>query len=154
MRADKIKVMAKSFAFPGIELGTIVEYQYRETYKDAWGNGIRLVFQRDIPMQRTTYRVRPQKDFKLRFNYYNMPETRFVEDPSDKGFYVATVDNVPAYNVEPHMPPEDEVRRWIYLSYSATDEFIPPWRAMHRRYHPWVTLYAKPTDPIKRKPPN
>src|SRR5687768_14547344 len=42
--AGNIKVKAKSFAIPGIEPGVIVEYRYRERFKDSWVNGIRLNF--------------------------------------------------------------------------------------------------------------
>src|SRR5688572_26438385 len=52
VKAGRVKVRAKSFAIPGIEPGVIVEYRYRETFKEAWGNGIRLNFQRDVPMQK------------------------------------------------------------------------------------------------------
>ena len=150
VKAGKIKVMAKSFAVPGIEPGVIVEYRYREIYKDAWGNGIRLIFQRDIPIQRVTYHVRPQKGFHLVPNFYNMKETAFVEDPSEKGFLTASMTNVPAYKTEPHMPPEDEVRRWAYVNYFASDPIII-WKAVGRKYADWLSTYAKPTDLIRKK---
>ncbi len=118
VKAGKIKVMAKSFAVPGIEPGVIVEYQYKEVFKDSWANGIRLLFQRDIPMQKAAYYVRPQKGYTMSFNYYNIPDTTvFTQDPNSKDFYVATMNNVPAIKTEPYMPPDDEVRRWAYASY-------------------------------------
>ena len=49
------------------------------------------------------------------------------------------------------MPPEDEVRRWAYVSYSTSDTIFSPWRAVNRNYHPWLSLYAKPTDSIRTK---
>jgi hypothetical protein len=105
VKAGKIKVKTKSFAIPGIEPGVIVEYKYRETIKDAWGNGIRLVFQQDIPMQKIVFHVRPQKGFSLVPRFYNMAQTTFVEDPDEKGFLVASLSNVPAYKVEPRCRP-------------------------------------------------
>ncbi|HUR97560.1 MAG TPA: DUF3857 and transglutaminase domain-containing protein [Pyrinomonadaceae bacterium] len=149
VKAGKIKVMAKSFAIPGIEPGVIVEYRYKETYKDAWGNGIRLIFQKDIPMQKIVFHVRPQKGYTLVPTFYNMTATSFAEDPSDKGFLMASMSNVPAYKVEPQMPPEDEVRRWAFLNYYASDPGI--WRRVNQKYAPWLNIYAKPTDLIRKK---
>jgi hypothetical protein len=149
VKAGKIKVMAKSFAIPAIEPGVIVEYKYRETFKDAWGNGIKLVFQHDIPVQRIAYHIRPQKGYKLIPSFFNMPETTFVEDATEKGFFVASLNDVPAYKVEPHMPPEDEVRKWAFVGYSVRDMAL--WRTVYRRYSPWLLTYASPTEVIKKK---
>jgi hypothetical protein len=125
IKAGKIKVMAKSFAVPGIAPGVIIEYQYKEVFKDTWANGIRLSFQRDIPMQKAVYYIRPQKGFSMAFNYYNTPDTTvFTEDPENKDFYVARMENVPAFKAEPYMPPEDEVRRWAYASYKTFSSSI------------------------------
>jgi len=119
VKKNKVKVMAKSFAVPGIEAGVIVEYQYSQSIKNDSVAGERLIFQRDIPMQRVSYYVRPYQGMTPGYNYYNMPDTRFREDPSQKGFQVATMTNVPAYKDEPYMPPDDEVRRWVYVSYQT-----------------------------------
>ena len=150
VKAGKIKVKTKSFAIPGIEPGVIVEYKYRETIKDAWGNGIRLVFQQDIPMQKIVFHVRPQKGFSLVPRFYNMAQTTFVEDPDEKGFLVASLSNVPAYKVEPQMPPEDEVRKWAFVKYYAIDPGAT-WQSVNRKYSQWISTYAKPTEPIQKK---
>lgn len=151
VKAGKIKIMAKTFAVPGIEPGVIFEYRYKEVYSGAWGNGLKLYFQSTIPLQSITYHIRPQKGFILRYNYYNMSETRFVEDPSDKGFYIATMTNIPAYKDEPNMPPEDEVRRWTYMTYGTQSLSSSPWDRLNNRYFSWIARNAKPTELINKK---
>lgn len=150
VKAGKIKVMAKSFAIPSIEPGVIVEYKYRETFKEAWANGVRLNFQHDIPMQKIVYHIRPQKGMRIVPRFFNMTETAFVEDPQEKGFLIASMTNVPAYKIEPQMPPPDEVRRWAWISYFSGDAGII-WRGINRYYAPWISIYSKPTDLIKKK---
>lgn len=115
----KLKIKAKSFAVPGIEPGVIVEYQYREIFKNDSAGDEKMIFQRDIPLQKVTYYVRPYKNMTLVPKFYNMPEARFVNAPNEDGFSMVTVDNVPALKEEPYMPPDDEVRRWGYLSYQS-----------------------------------
>jgi hypothetical protein len=117
IRAGGVKIKAKSFAMPGIEPGVIVEYQYRETFKGDSASAERLVFQRDIPMQRITYYVRPYPGTKLNFTSFNMQDVRFVLDEKSK-FYVGTMTNVPAMKAEPYMPPDDQVRSWTFLTYA------------------------------------
>ena len=115
IQVGKIRVRAKSFAVPGIEPGVIVEYRYKETFKGDSADGERLYFQRDIPIQRATYAVRPYKNSTLHFDFHNMPPTRF--EPDGDEFYVATLTNVPAFKEEPQMPPDEETRKWVFLSY-------------------------------------
>jgi hypothetical protein len=149
VRVNKVKVQAKSFAVPGIEPGVIVEYQYVETFKNESAGGERLTLQRDIPMQKVSYHVRPVKGWNLRVKSYNMPPDMptldFVDEPENKGFQVATMTNVPALKEEPNMPPEEEVRRWAYLSYTSSG-----WTSLSFTYGMVLRELAKETKEIKR----
>lgn len=147
-KAGKAKVLAKSFAVPGIEPGVIVEYQYNEAIKGDSAGGERLVFQRDIPMQKVTYYVRPYSNMSLNFNSYNMDGTRFVDDK--KGFRVATVYDVPAYKDEPYMPPDDEVRKWMYLSYTSLGSLFQ-WAFVGMRWEEGLKKLSKPNKEVKAK---
>jgi hypothetical protein len=113
VKADKVKVKAKSFAVPNIEPGVIVEYRYQEIHRSTWANNMRMFFQHDIPIQNITYYFRPANDTK--YLTFNMNENKFIKDKN--GFYRATMENVPAIKEEPQMPPADEVRSWLLIYY-------------------------------------
>ena len=147
-KQGKAKILAKSFAVPGIAPGVIVEYRYTEFIKGDSASGDRLYFQRDIPMQRVTYYVRPAKGFLLSYDYYNMPETRFVAD-SD-GFFVATMTDVPAIKDEPYMPPDDEVKKWVNLSYKTFGSLFT-WNSMNFYWSAVLSKLSKPNKEIKLK---
>lgn len=146
----KVKVKAKSFAVPGIEPGVIVEYQYSESIKNDSASGERLLFQRDIPLQKVTYYVRPYQGTSLQTKFYNMPDMRFSDAPNDKGFKVATMVNVPALKEEPYMPPDDEVRRWVYLSYQSLGSLLK-WNSLSLGYNEFLKSVSKPNKEIKQK---
>ncbi len=148
-RQGKARVLAKSFAVPGIEPGAIVEYQYVETIKDDSVGGERLYFQRDIPMQKVTYYIRPFGKQTLRFNWYNLPEARFRDDPREKGYQVATMLDVPAYKEEPYMPPDDEVRKWAYVSYNTLGGLLV-WNNLSLGWDAVMKKMAKPNKDIKQ----
>src|SRR5438034_440332 len=59
VKANGLKVKAKSFAIPSVEPGCIVEYRWREVRVQQDANYIRLQFQRDIPVQRVKYLIKP-----------------------------------------------------------------------------------------------
>lgn len=113
VKANKIKVKAKSFAVPNIEPGVIVEYRYREVIDDAGAVGMELAFQRDIPVQNLSYYYKPYNKREPNYQRYNFNDTKFVKD--EKGYYLAQRTNVPAFKEEPRMPPEDNVRPWMML---------------------------------------
>ncbi len=113
VKASGIKVKAKSFAIPGLEVGVIVEYRYREVISNSGATGMHLRFQRDIPVQSLTYFYKPYNKKKPDYQTFNFSDTRFVE--GEKGFWVANRKNIPALKEEPQMPPEDVVVPWMLL---------------------------------------
>ena len=113
VKANKIKIKAKSFAVPNIEPGVIVEYRYREVIEDAGAKGMTLVFQRDIPVENLSYYYKPYNKREPNYQSFNFTDTKFVKD--EKGFYLAQRTNVPAFKEEPRMPPGDTVRPWMLL---------------------------------------
>jgi hypothetical protein len=114
VKANGVKVKAKSFALPGVEPGAIVEYRWREVYPGGHIDHMRLQFQRDIPVRVVNYYLKPYMG--LRYQTFHMNEMEFVKDKN--GFYRFTLNNVAAFREEPRMPPEDEVRAWVFLYYA------------------------------------
>src|SRR5688500_797451 len=114
VKAGGLKIKAKSFAVPNIEPGVIVEYRYREILNDAGAKGMRLAFQRDIPVQNLKYYYKPYDSQEPRYQSYNFTDTKFVKD--EKGFWLAGRKNVQSFREDPRMPPEDTVRPWMLLT--------------------------------------
>lgn len=111
------KVKAKAFALPGVEVGSIVEYRWREILPGRIAYYVRLPFQREIPIRRVTYHFRASTRVigKMRLGYFNMPEVDLLNEANN--FYSSTMNNVPAFREEPRMPPENEVRPWMLVYY-------------------------------------
>lgn len=116
VKANDVKVKAKSFAIPNIEVGVIVEYRYNEIRSSAWANNMRFVFQRDIPIENSVYYFKPNQNYNSRYLSFNMKDQGFVKDKD--GYYKAGLTNVKSLKEEPQMPPEDEVRSWGVITYS------------------------------------
>ncbi len=165
IKANKVKIKAKSFAVPGIEPGVIVEYRYREAVEDAGAKGMTLIFQREIPVQRLSYYYKPYNGKTPDYQSFNFTDTKFVKD--DKGFYLAQRVNVPAFKEEPRMPPSDVVRPWMLLqgasiglvnasafsvSYTIKDPSSPSlyWGAVSTEYAGLVKTMNKSDKEIKR----
>lgn len=148
-KASGIKVKAKSFALPGLEIGSIVEYKYREVIGNVSAN-MRLQFQREVPMQSVTYWIKPFSGTReMRFERFNVGETGFEKDKN--GFYRASMTNVPAFREEPSMLPEDEVKKWIYIYYTAPGIKDPQdfWLRLSKSGYEVSKGYFKVNDEVK-----
>lgn len=148
IKANGFKVRAKSFALPGLEVGSILEYKYRQVVDDGSAN-MRLVFQHDIPVRTISYYVRPfNGSLQMFYTAYNMKDVKFEKDGK---FYRATMNNVPAYHEEPYSLPEDEVRSWVYIYYASSlaSNSIVYWALVSQSFYEASKKFFKPNNEIK-----
>lgn len=151
VRASGIKAMAKSFAMPSVEPGSIIEYRWREVRGDQSANYVRLQFQRNIPVQNITYYLKPLPDRVLHYEPFHMPDgTKFVKDKN--GYFRMTVNNVPAFREEPRMPPEDSVRSWMLVYYQAQMRPSPAkyWKEFGKLTHEMLKPLMKVDDEVRK----
>ena len=151
VKVSGAKVKAKSFALPGLEPGSIIEYRWREVHPGGSANRLRLQFQRDIPIQNITYYLKPFTG--MRYQSFHMGEARFVKDKDN--FFKLSMSNMPAFREEPKMPPEDEVRAWLFLYYTADSKTEPAkyWQDMGKRFFEVTKDDMKVNDDVKNAVP-
>lgn len=147
VKASGLKYKAKSFALPGVEPGSIIEYRWQHVYPGGSANRMRLQFQREIPVQQVTYYLKPFRG--MHYNSFHMEEARFIKD--NDNFYKLTKTNMPAYREEPRMPPEDEVRAWVFLFYSEETKVDVEkyWKEFGRKYFELSKDEMKVNDEVK-----
>lgn len=154
IRSSGLKVKAKSFAMPGVEPGSIIEYRWREVRNDRLANYIRLQFQRDVPVQLVKYYIKPLSlpDFPygMRVKAFHGENTPFVKEKD--GFYSTTMEKVPAFHEEPRMPPEDQVRPWMLVYYAEDKKLAPAqyWKEKGKEFHETFKSRTKMSDEVKK----
>lgn len=148
-----VRTKAKSFAVPGIEIGAIVEYRWKEIRNDEISYYIRLDLARDIPVRFVKYSVRPVRapGFTLGMRIHSFRTTSDFVKESD-GFYSTSMTNVPAVRDEPNMPPEYTIKPWLLIFYDSDDSKTPIddyWKEFSKRTYKGTAAYMKPKDDIK-----
>lgn len=152
-KSNGLKIKAKSFALPGVEPGSIIEYRWKETRNDLLANYIRLYFQRDVPVQLVKYYIKPLGlpgfDYAMQAQTFNADVLPFVKEKD--GFYSKSLANVPAFHEEPRMPPEDAVRPWMLLFYSRESNLKGEtfWQDYGRRTYEAFKTRMKVSDEVK-----
>lgn len=123
VKTKGFKAKGKSFALPQVEPGDIIEYQYREVHSNASSNYLHLQFQREMPVWRATYQLKPLQfpgeisQIAMRSLPFNIPPLRFERSKTRAGFAEASVENIPAFKTESYMPPDEQVRGWMLIYY-------------------------------------
>jgi len=154
VKASGLKFKARSFAMPGVEPGCIIEYRWRETRVDTNADYVRLNFQRDIPVQRIQYLVKPFAYEGATFNSIVLHGTPTKWAKEKNGFYSTIMTNVPGIHDESRMPPEDQVKTWMLVFYqSSTDDRSDPdkyWTKIGKYYYDQTKSLIKPNDEVKK----
>lgn len=154
VRASGLRIKAKSFAMPGVEPGSIIEYRWREVRNDRLANYIRLQFQRDVPVQLVKYYIKPLSipDFPygMRMQPFHGKNTPFAKEKD--GFYSTTMEKVPAFHEEPRMPPEDQMRPWMLVYYTEDTklETAQYWKAKGKEFYEVFKSRTKMSDEVKK----
>ncbi len=153
VKVSGLKVKARSFAMPAVEPGCIIEYRWREVRVNRDANFIRLQFQRDIPVQRVQYLVKPMAYPGATLNSITMHgrPSPWVKDKG--GFYSTTMTDMPALHEESRMPPEDEIKTWMLVYYQRATEKPNPekyWFELAKTYYEENKSLIKPNDEVKQ----
>lgn len=154
VRGSGLKYKAKSFAMPAVEPGCIIEYRWREIRVNTDASYVRLQFQRDIPVQRVVYSIKPYSYPDATFNSITLhgQTTQWVKEKG--GYYSTTMTNMPAIHEESRMPPEDEVKTWILVFYqkSGLEKLTPEkyWSDLGKNYYEGTKSLIKPNDEVKQ----
>jgi hypothetical protein len=144
VRAGRRRIKVKSFAMPGVEPGAIVEYRWKEIQHRPRMLYIRLQFQREFPIHKVTYFIRPlSRDYTT----YVMVRWPFNCQPSPlklerDGFNSTSLENVPAFKEEPMMPADANVRPWMLVFYNDGKKRDP------EKY--WTDVGKDTWDELKR----
>jgi Domain of Unknown Function with PDB structure (DUF3857)/Transglutaminase-like superfamily len=154
VKISGLKVKARSFAMPAVEPGCIIEYRWREVrvYSDA--NYVRLQFQRDIPVQRVKYSIKPMQYVGANFNSITLHGQSTPWAKETGGFYTTTMTNMPAVHEESRMPPEDQIKTWmlVYYQRAGFNKSDPEkyWAELGRDFYERNKSLIKANDEVKQ----
>jgi hypothetical protein len=154
VKASGLKYKARSFAMPAVEPGCIIEYRWREVRVNSDANYVRLQFQRDIPVQRVQYLIKPMSYPGATFHSITLhgQPTHWAKEKN--GFYSTTMTNMPAVHEESRMPPEDQVKTWMLVYYQVGPAENPDpekyWMDVAKGYYDRTKSLIKPNDEVKQ----
>jgi hypothetical protein len=125
MKSAGLKGKAKSFAMPGVEPGSVIEYQWRNVRHSNYLWSVLIPAQRATPIRSMVMVFTPLTlqswPYNMRIRAFN---TTYPEPERGKKSLTIRLQAIPGLEEEPNMPPKDQIRPWFFSEY--TDSKEPP----------------------------
>lgn len=147
------KLKAKVFALPGVEVGSIIEYSWKEIRENSLSFFVRLDLGREIPVRNIKYFLKPVMMPRLGMRIHSFKVTSSWVKEKD-GFYSLAIGNVPAFRAEPFMPSRYQVMPWMLVYYEGGDEKATPaqyWDIRGQKTYEYHKSWLAPNPEIRRK---
>ena len=145
VKAKDLKYLAKTFTLPDVQVGSIIEYRYTQDFNAVY-NASRWVLSSELFTKRAKFSLKASPDYAIRFSWpLGLPQG--AETPKEEhGTIRMTAVNVPAFQVEDYMPPEDSLKFRVDFIYSdeGTAEKDPAkfWKAVAKKQNDRVESFV------------
>jgi hypothetical protein len=137
-----VKVLAKSFTMPEVNVGSIIEYKYKIEWPGIITDNFWTI-QHDLYTVKESFRMKPysgglegfENGYQIAALYSHMPNN--IKPVQKGGGYELDVENMPAFESEGYMPPEEDLKpqmRFFYINMgsSTADKF---WQDAGRKWN-------------------
>jgi len=137
-----VKVLAKAFTMPEVNVGSIIEYKYKIEWPGIITDNYWTI-QHELYTVKESFRMKPysgglegfESGYQVAALYSHMPAN--VKPVQKSGGYELDVENMPAFESEGYMPPEEDIKpqmRFFYIGMgsSTPDKF---WQDAGRRWN-------------------
>ncbi|HLA71736.1 MAG TPA: DUF3857 domain-containing protein [Steroidobacteraceae bacterium] len=147
VKARGVKMMAKSFSLPGVEVGSIIEYRYRRSMPYGWAFNSRWLLSDELFTRRAVFSLRQADGLLLRWSWPLglPPDTK--PPAKERGLIRLETHDVPAFVTEEYMPPEDAMKYRVQFIYEGDDSDQKDqeayWKAFGKRSNSLIQRFIK-----------
>jgi hypothetical protein len=128
INARGVKVLAKAFTMPEVNVGSIIEYKYKIEWPWIITDNYWTI-QHELYTVKESFRMKPysgglegfENGYQVAALYSHMPKN--IKPVQKSGGYELDVDSMPAFESEGYMPPEEDLKpqmRFFYISTSSS----------------------------------
>ena len=137
-----VKVLAKAFTMPEVDVGSIIEYRYKIDWPwiipdNSW------TIQHELYTVKESFRMKPysgrlegfENGYQVAALYSHMPNN--IKPVQKSGGYELDVENMPAFESEGYMPPEEDLKPQMRFFYIGTGSSTPDkfWQDAGRKWN-------------------
>ena len=129
-KAKGLKYWAKTFTMPDVQPGSIIEYRYTRLYPQGWVYDSSWILSEDLFTKYAKFSLRQADNFALQWSWPRGLPPGTDHPVVDHRVVRLEAHDVPAFQVEDYMPPQDEMKFRVEFVYSRNLEKDPEkfWR--------------------------
>ena len=140
------KIKAKVFTVPDVQVGSIVEYHYNYDFEDGFVFDSYWPVSDDLFTKKAVFSLVPYEEFAVRWDWPAglPPGTEPPKLGPDKVIRMTAI-NVPPFQVEDFMPPENEVKSRVIFIYNDRDFDSDPvkyWKKIGKKEYDSMESFA------------
>jgi len=114
------KIVAKTFTVPDVQVGSIVEYHFNYDFQDGYVFNSEWILSAGLFTKKALFTLKPYDRFPVRWSWpAGLPEgASKPEQGTHDGIVRMTARDVPAFQEEEYMPPENELKFRVNFVYN------------------------------------
>lgn len=152
VKARGIKILVKTFTLPDVEVGSIVEYRYVYSYRNTFFFRHSWILQDELFTRRAHFALRPDRRvYTIRWINVRVPNGKSAQAGKD-GMIHLDLENIPAFQEEEFMPPENVLKSRVDFFYTDSSELDAEkfWKQVGKRFHQQVDDFVGHRKGIER----
>jgi hypothetical protein len=145
VKAKGLKYLAKAFTLPDVQVGSIIEYRYTLDLDENWVFNSHWILSEELFTKRAKFSLKPNDDFALRTSWPIGLPAGTKPPLRDGGLIRLETQNVPAFQVEDYMPPENELKfrvEFVYSNNNDEQDMEKFWKKEGKKYNDSVESFT------------
>jgi hypothetical protein len=124
VKAKGVKYLAKTFTMPDVQVGSIIEYRYHEDMEEGFIFDSHWILSEELFTKQAKFSLKPYAVWALRWSWpVGLPEGTKPPAEDERHIVRLQTNDVPAFQVEDYMPPENEVKFRVDFIYNSDSTF-------------------------------
>ena len=119
IQARGVKLLAKTFTMPDVQVGSVIEYRYKHDFESRYVFNSNWILSQDLFTKSAKFSLNPYREFGLRFSWPAGLPPDTAPPKEEHGKIRLETHDVPAFVTEEYMPPENESKFRVDFIYIA-----------------------------------
>ncbi len=125
IQARAVKLLAKTFTMPDVQVGSIIEYRYKHDFESGYVFNSNWVLSQDLFTKYAKFSLDPYRRYSMSYSWPAGLPPDTAPPKEEHGKIRLETHNVPAFVTEEYMPPENEMKFRVDFIYIADTDSAP-----------------------------
>jgi hypothetical protein len=120
VKSRTLKFLAKTFTLPDVQIGSIIEYHFNYDFEDNYIFNSYWTISDELFTKRAKFTLKPytREQWTVQWSWpAGLPAGTQPPKEEQDGVVRMTSDNIPAFQIEDYMPPENELKFRVVFRY-------------------------------------